>query len=69
LLYTTESQGNFTGEKDMKPKNIAAGFGIGIAMGMGVGIAMDNIAIGMAIGIMFALIFSAAARRKDGDKS
>ena len=53
----------------MKPKNIAAGFGIGIAMGMGVGIAMDNIAIGMAIGIMFALIFSAAARRKDGDKS
>jgi hypothetical protein len=64
-----ESQGNFTGEKDMKPKNIAAGFGVGIAVGMGVGIALDNIAIGMAIGVMFAIIFNAAAKRNDGDKS
>jgi len=59
--------------KDQKPKaglNPVTWVGAGLAVGAGVGVAMDNIALGVGLGLfigaILSLIYSARNKKKSG---
>ena len=54
----SEEQASTKQEKQGPPLSFGAALPIGVALGTGVGVAMDNIGVGVAMGVAFASALS-----------